>query len=85
MSLGTTHVARVTGIKDYGVFFELIGVNCPGLMWREAITHDKSLDLEALFRIGQELTVRIKTIDDINGRVSLDFPGGRLWLQPPRS
>jgi hypothetical protein len=45
MSLGTTHLAKVTGIQPYGVFFELIGVNCPGLMRREAITRDKTLDL----------------------------------------
>jgi hypothetical protein len=82
VSPGASCLGKVTGVTSYGVFFELEGLGCPGLLHRDDIVRDRSLDLQALFRKGAEIAVVVKQIDEDKGRVSLALPRGDTeWLR----
>lgn len=77
LSPGSLCLGKVTAVQHYGVFVSL-GVGNTGLMHRKYICRDRTLDLEAIFRPGQEITVRIREIDELKGRIDLELPESGL-------
>ena len=64
LSEGALCLGRVTNITSFGVFVRLAGIERDGLIHRSRITGDRYLDLESLFQRGEDLSVRIESIDD---------------------
>lgn len=82
VSPGTQTFGTVTGVEWQGVFVELAGLKCTGLLRREQITSDTSVDLEALFRKGEQLAVVVVSIDEDKGHISLGLRKGDIrWLR----
>lgn len=62
--------AKVTGLRNYGVFLELDnGMN--GLLHMSQISHERVESLEKLFRVGQEVTAMVLDVDKGAGKIAL--------------
>eukprot|EP01033_Poteriospumella_lacustris_P013256 gene13256-9497_t len=62
--------AKVTGLRNYGVFLELDhGMN--GLLHLSQISHERVESLEKLFRVGQEVTAMVLDVDKGAGKIAL--------------
>jgi hypothetical protein len=72
VSIGASCLGTVTAVFRYGVFFRLDEFKCPALLPREEITLDRSLDLDALYRQGQEVAVIVRAIQ--GDKVNLALP-----------
>ncbi len=75
-------MGKVTGVQRYGVFFDLVGSKCSGLLRRERITVDKSLDLNAVYKIGDEVNLVVERIEA--GNVVLALPPSAHLAKFPR-
>lgn len=62
--------AKVTGLRNYGVFLELDnGMN--GLLHMSQISHERVESPEKLFRLGQEVTAMVLDVDKGAGKIAL--------------
>jgi len=62
VSPGAFCLGKVTGVERAGVFIDLIGLKCYGLLPRLRITQDNSLDLNAQYTKGMEVNVVVESI-----------------------
>lgn len=67
--VGDDIVAKVNTITDFGAFLRIDGVD--GLLHNEDASWDKESKCRNLFKVGDEIRVRIEKIDAENERVSL--------------
>ena len=68
---GEIREGRITGIKPFGVFVDLGGVD--GLARRSELSWDRNVDPEQMFTIGQRVNVYIKTIDKESKKIGLSI------------
>jgi small subunit ribosomal protein S1 len=67
----------VTGIRDYGVFVDLVAgatntnSNTPALLHVSQVSAERATDLQALFTVGETLQVVVMDHDVATGRIAL--------------
>jgi small subunit ribosomal protein S1 len=82
LELGQLVEGKVTGIKPFGVFVDLDGVNA--LLHIKQVSQKFIENLEKLFQVGQSIKAVILDLDEGKGRVALstrvleNFPGEML-------
>lgn len=69
---GMTVKGKVTSIQPYGVFIE-IGNNVTGLLYMEDISIARIKHPKERFKIGQELSVIIKSFDKDTGKIIFTY------------
>jgi len=72
LKVGETFTGTISKIADYGMFVDLGVVR--GLLHISEVVWDKSEKLEDKFEIGDEIEVKVKSFDKIEGRISLEYP-----------
>jgi small subunit ribosomal protein S1 len=74
---GTLVSGVVTGIRDYGVFVDLVAgatntnSNTPALLHVSQVSAERATDLQALFTVGETLQVVVMDHDVATGRIAL--------------
>lgn len=70
---GTLVSGVVTGIRDYGVFFDLVNGNnnTPALLHVSQVSAERATNLQALFTVGETLQVVVMDHDMATGRIAL--------------
>ncbi len=82
LELGQLVSGKVTGIKPFGVFVDLEGINA--LLHIKQVSQKFIENLEKLFQVGQQIKAVILDLDEGKGRVALstrvleNFPGEML-------
>ncbi|MEM1182349.1 MAG: S1 RNA-binding domain-containing protein [Acidobacteriota bacterium] len=71
-TVGQTLTARVTGVADYGVFFEVQGH--AGLLHISKMSKSARADMEGRFPVGQEKEVRVLSVDPQRQKIRLADP-----------
>jgi general stress protein 13 len=87
-STGDVVKGKVTGIQGYGAFVALDRVT-QGLVHISEITNGYVKDIREFLAIGDEIDVKILSIDDISGKISLSIrattePCIQLYKTPKR-
>ncbi len=72
--IGSVVKGRVTGIQRYGAFVELDS-HTQGLVHISEITDGFVRDINDFLEVGDIVTVKILTIDEITGKISLTLRG----------
>jgi len=72
LKVGETFNGTVSKIADYGMFVDLGLVR--GLLHISEVVWDKSEKLEDKFQVGDEIEVKVKSFDKLDGRISLEYP-----------
>ncbi|SRR5579883_202854 len=86
LELGQLVEGQVTGIKPFGVFVDLDGINA--LLHIKQVSQKFIENLEKLFQVGQSIKAIIIDLDEGKGRVALstrvleNFPGEMLENMP---
>jgi small subunit ribosomal protein S1 len=86
LELGQLVEGQVTGIKPFGVFVDLNGINA--LLHIKQVSQKFIENLEKLFQVGQSIKAIIIDLDEGKGRVALstrvleNFPGEMLENMP---
>jgi small subunit ribosomal protein S1 len=79
---GALMLGRIVNVKPYGVFVDLEGAT--GLLHIKEISNARIESLNTIFKVGQEIKVIIKEIDEYQNRMSLsikaleEYPGENL-------
>lgn len=73
VEIGKEYKGIVATINQYGVFVDLGGVH--GLLHISEITWRRNANTEDFLKVGQEITVAIKGIDNENKKIQLSYPG----------
>ncbi|RDU36899.1 general stress protein 13 [Neobacillus piezotolerans] len=69
---GSVLTGKVTGIQPYGAFVALDG-NTQGLVHISEITHGYVKDINEFLKVGDEVKVKVLTVDEEAGKVSLSI------------
>jgi general stress protein 13 len=72
--IGSIVTGKITGIQRYGAFVEL-DVRTQGLIHISEITHGFVRDIQDFLIIGDEVEVRVISIDEVTGKISLSLRG----------
>lgn len=73
VEIGKEYKGIVATINQYGAFVDLGGVH--GLLHISEITWRRNANTEDFLKVGQEITVAIKGIDNENKKIQLSYPG----------
>ncbi|BAZ45559.1 RNA binding S1 domain protein [Chondrocystis sp. NIES-4102] len=82
IAAGALMSGRIVNIKPYGVFVDLDGAT--GLLHIKEISNARVESLDTIFKVGQEIKVIIKEIDEYQNRMSFsikaleEYPGENL-------
>lgn len=80
MSVGDIHTGKVLKIKPFGAIVSLPG-GVPGLVHISQITNGFVQDVGDVLAVGDEVDVRVVTVDQASGKISLsmkDVPQRRI-------
>ncbi|WP_409271093.1 S1 domain-containing post-transcriptional regulator GSP13 [Neobacillus sp. SCS-31] len=69
---GSVLTGKVTGIQPYGAFVALDG-NTQGLVHISEITHGYVKDINEFLKVGDEVKVKVLSVDEEAGKVSLSI------------
>ncbi|CEG28390.1 S1 domain-containing post-transcriptional regulator GSP13 [Bacillus sp. B-jedd] len=69
---GSVLAGKVTGIQPYGAFVALDG-NTQGLVHISEITHGYVKDVNEFLKVGDEVKVKVLSVDEEAGKVSLSI------------
>ncbi|OCA87578.1 RNA-binding protein S1 [Bacillus sp. FJAT-27225] len=69
---GSVLTGKVTGIQPYGAFVALDG-NTQGLVHISEITHGYVKDINDFLKVGDEVNVKVLSVDEEAGKVSLSI------------
>jgi general stress protein 13 len=72
IEIGSVLKGKVTGIQPYGAFISLEGDH-QGLVHISEITHSFVKDINDHLKIGDEVTVKVLSIDEETGKISLSM------------
>lgn len=80
IKIGKTYVGTITKIVDYGIFVDLGLVT--GLVHISELLWDKNQKLEDKFNINEEIEVKIKSFNEEERKISLEYPlkGENPWF-----
>jgi general stress protein 13 len=85
--VGSTVEGKVTGIKPFGAFVALNDEH-QGLVHISEISHDYVKDINDYVTVGDTVTVKITSVDEGNGKISLSIrqtkPAPEKPAAPPR-
>jgi general stress protein 13 len=76
---GSIVTGKVTGIQPYGAFVALDG-NTQGLVHISEITHGFVKDINDFLKVGDEVKVKVLSIDEEAGKIGLSI---RATEEPP--
>ncbi|WP_421381014.1 S1 domain-containing post-transcriptional regulator GSP13 [Bacillus salacetis] len=76
---GSVVTGKVTGIQPYGAFVAL-DENTQGLVHISEITHGFVKDVNEHLSVGDEVTVKVLSVDEAAGKISLSI---RATQEPP--
>ncbi len=77
---GSIQTGKVTGIQPYGAFVALDD-NTQGLVHISEIAHGFVKDIHEYLKIGDEVTVKILSVDEQTGKIGLSI---RAVQEPPK-
>lgn len=66
---GDKFIGTVKGIKDFGIFVDIGGVQ--GLVHKSEITHKRNFDINEMFKVGDSVEVIVLNCDKETGKLSL--------------
>ncbi|WP_059173622.1 S1 domain-containing post-transcriptional regulator GSP13 [Bacillus sp. FJAT-27445] len=69
---GSVLTGKVTGIQPYGAFVALDG-NTQGLVHISEVTHGYVKDINEFLKVGDEVNVKVLSVDEEAGKVSLSI------------
>ena len=72
LKVGETFNGTISKIADYGMFVDLGLVR--GLLHISEVVWDKSEKLEDKFQVGDEIEVKVKSFDKVEGKIALEYP-----------
>ena len=78
ISVGDTVVGTVKNVTDFGAFIDLGGVD--GLLHISEMSWGRVESPKKVFKVGEELKVLIKDINETKVALSLKFPESNPWL-----
>lgn len=70
--VGTIFTGKVTGIQPYGAFVAL-DEETQGLVHISEITHGYVKDIQEHLEVGQEVNVKVLSVDEEGGKISLSI------------
>ncbi|WP_243387660.1 S1 domain-containing post-transcriptional regulator GSP13 [Bacillus kexueae] len=70
--IGSVLTGKVTGIQPYGAFVAL-NEETQGLVHISEITHGYVKDIQEHLEVGQEVNVKVLSVDEENGKISLSI------------
>ncbi|MRX73596.1 general stress protein 13 [Bacillus lacus] len=70
--VGNVYTGKVTGIQPYGAFVALDS-DTQGLVHISEITHGFVKDINDVLSVGDEVTVKVLTVDEAAGKLSLSI------------
>tara|TARA_Y100001968_G_scaffold161214_1_gene147453 strand:+ start:1792 stop:3057 length:1266 start_codon:yes stop_codon:yes gene_type:complete len=70
LKIGQLVLGKITAIKPYGFFVDLVGVS--GLLHHSMITNGSIRSLREIFKTGEEIKALITELDPKRGRISLN-------------
>lgn len=77
--VGSVHTGKVTGIQPYGAFVALDD-QTQGLVHISEVTHGYVKDINEHLKTGDEVQVKVLTVDEASGKISLSI---RATEEPP--
>ena len=72
IEVGSTLTGKVTGIQPYGAFVALDD-NTQGLVHISEITHGYVKDINEYLKVGDEVTVKVLSVDESAGKIGLSI------------
>lgn len=69
---GSIVTGKVTGIQPYGAFIAL-DENTQGLVHISEITHGYVKDINDHLKVGDEVTVKVLSVDEVAGKIGLSI------------
>ena len=80
LKIGKTYVGTISKIADYGIFVDL-GV-AKGLAHISELVWDRNQKLDEIFKLDDEIEVKIKSFDKNERKISLEYPlkGENPWI-----
>lgn len=81
---GSVLTGKVTGIQPYGAFVALDG-NTQGLVHISEITHGYVKDINEFLKVGDEVNVKVLSVDEEAGKVSLSIRATEEAPQQPKT
>ncbi|MDQ0155384.1 S1 domain-containing post-transcriptional regulator GSP13 [Robertmurraya andreesenii] len=72
IEVGSVIAGKVTGIQPYGAFVA-IGENTQGLVHISEVTHGFVKDINEHLKVGDEVTVKVLSIDEEAGKIGLSI------------
>lgn len=79
IEVGSVITGKVTGIQPYGAFVAL-DENTQGLVHISEVTHGFVKDINEHLKVGDEVTVKILSVDEAAGKIGLSI---RATQEPP--
>jgi general stress protein 13 len=70
--VGSVITGKVTGIQPYGAFVAL-DENTQGLVHISEVTHGFVKDINDHLKVGEEVTVKVLSVDEAAGKISLSI------------
>lgn len=72
IEVGSVITGKVTGVQPYGAFVAL-DENTQGLVHISEVTHGFVKDINEHLKVGDEVTVKVLTIDEAAGKIGLSI------------